>query len=108
MWDQGVVHLFICSWEFRGSVLHENCFREVKGGSNHWVLGLVLQGSCRGVEGVGIVKVEFEKEVVVSGVQIGVKVSGFVLVHSFMCVWCQVVYLTYCDKIVVQIRRRYF
>ena len=36
--------------------------------------------------GVGRVKVEFEKEVVGSGVQIGVKVSGFVLVHSFMCV----------------------
>ena len=57
---------------------------------------------------VGRVKVEFEKEVVVSGVRIGVKVSGFVLVHLFMCVWCQVVYWTYCDKIVVQIRRRHF
>ena len=57
---------------------------------------------------VGRVKVEFKKEVEGSGVRIGVNVSGFVLVHSFMCVRCQVVYLTYCDKIVVQIRRRYF
>ena len=57
---------------------------------------------------VGEVKVEFKKEVGVSGVWIGVKVSGFVLVGWFMCVWCQVVYSTYCDKIVVQIRRRYF
>ena len=57
---------------------------------------------------VGRVKVEFKKEVVGSGVWIGVKVSGFVLVCSFMCVQCQVVYLTYCDKIIVQIRRRYF
>ena len=57
---------------------------------------------------VGRVKVEFEKEVEGSGVQIGVNVSGFVLVHSFVCVWCQVVYSTYCDKIVVWIRRRYF
>ena len=54
------------------------------------------------------VKVEFKKEVVVSGVWIGVKVSGFVLVCSFMCVWCQVVYSTYCNKIVVPIRRRHF
>ena len=57
---------------------------------------------------VGRVKVEFEKEVEGSGVQIGVKVSGFVLVHLFVCVQCQVVYSTYCDKIVVRIRRRYF
>ena len=57
---------------------------------------------------MGRVKVEFKKEVVVSGVQIGVKVSGFVLVCLFMCVQCQVVYSMYCDEIVVQIRRRYF
>ena len=57
---------------------------------------------------VGEVKVEFEKEVVGSGVRIGVKVSGFVLVGWFVCVQCQVVYLMYCDKIVVWIRRRYF
>ena len=61
-----------------------------------------------GSRGVGRVKVEFEKEVEGSGVRIGVKVSDFVLVHSFVCVWCQVVYSTYCDKIVVRIRRRHF
>ena len=57
---------------------------------------------------VGRVEVEFEKEVEGSGVQIGVKVSDFILVHLFMCVQCQVVYLMYCDKIVVQIRRSHF
>ena len=57
---------------------------------------------------MGRVKVEFEKEVEGSGVRIGVKVSGFILVRSFVCVWCQVVYSMYCDKIIVQIRRRYF
>ena len=57
---------------------------------------------------VGRVEVEFEKEVEGLGVQIGVKVSDFVLVCLFMCVWCQVVYSTYCDKIVVQIRRSHF
>ena len=56
---------------------------------------------------MGRVKVEFRKEVVVSGVQIGVKVSGFVLFCSFVCVWCQVIYSIYCNKIVVQIRRRF-
>ena len=61
-----------------------------------------------GLRDVGEVKVEFKKEVVVSGVWIWVKVSGFVLVCLCVCVWCQVVYLTYCDKIIVQIRRRYF
>ena len=61
-----------------------------------------------GLRGVGRVKVEFEKEVEGSGVRIGVKVSDVVLVRSFMCVWCQVVYLMYCDKIVVRIRRWYF
>ena len=58
--------------------------------------------------GVGRVKVEFKKEVAGSGVQIGVKVSDFVLIRSFMCVRCQVVYSTYCDKIVVRIRRSHF
>ena len=62
----------------------------------------------KGSRGVGRVKVEFEKEVEGSGVRIGVKVSDVVLVCSFVCVRCQVVYLTYCDKIVVQIRRWYF
>ena len=62
----------------------------------------------KGLRDVGRVKVEFEKEVEGSGVRIGVKVSDFVLVHSFMCVQCQVVYLTYCDKIVVRIRRCHF
>ena len=57
---------------------------------------------------VGRVKVEFEKEVVGSGVWIGVKVSDFVLVHSFVCVQCQVVYSTYCNKIIVWIRRSHF
>ena len=57
---------------------------------------------------MGRVKVEFEKEVGGSGVRIGVKVSDFILVRSFVCVWCQVVYLTYCDKIVVRIRRSHF
>ena len=102
---------FVHSLEFRvhgGSISHEGHFRGVKGGSNCWVLGLVSRESCGGVEGCGKVKVEFEKEVVVSGVRIGFKVSDFVLVHSFMCVRCQVVYSTYCDKIVVRIRRRYF
>ena len=61
-----------------------------------------------GSRGVGRVKVEFEKEVEGSGVRIGVKVSDFVLVRSFVCVRCQVVYSMYCDKIVVQIRRRHF
>ena len=60
------------------------------------------------LRGVGRVKVEFEKEVAGSGVRIGVKVSDFVLVRSFVCVWCQVVYSTYCDKIVVWIRRSHF
>ena len=78
------------------------------GGSNHWVPGLVSRESCGGVEGCGEVRVEFEKEVVVSGVRIGVKVSGFVLVRLFVCVRCQVVYSTYCDKIVVWIRRSHF
>ena len=49
-----------------------------------------------------------EKEVVGSGVWTGVKVSDFILVCLFMCVQCQVVYLMYCDKIIVWIRRRYF
>ena len=57
---------------------------------------------------VGRVEVEFEKEVEGSGVQIGVKVSDFVLVHSFVCVQCQVVYWTYCDNIIVRIRRSHF
>ena len=57
---------------------------------------------------VGRVKVEFKKEVVGSGVWIGVKVSDFILVHSFMCVQCQVVYSMYCNKIIVQIRRSHF
>ena len=61
-----------------------------------------------GSRGVGRVKVEFDKEVEGSGVRIGVKVSDFVLVRSFVCVRCQVVYLTYCDKIVVRIRRCHF
>ena len=107
----GIGVWFICLLEFRvrgGSVLHEGRFRGVKGGSNRWVLGLVSRESCGGVEGCGKVKVEFEKEVVVSGVRIGFKVSDFVLVRSFVCVWCQVVYLMYCDKIIVRIRRRYF
>ena len=56
---------------------------------------------------VGRVKVEFKKEVEGSGVRIGVKVSDFVLVHSFVCVQCQVVYLMYCDKIVVRIRSHF-
>ena len=59
---------------------------------------------------VGRVKVEFKKEVVGSGVWIGVKVSDFVLVCLFVCVCvrCQVVYLMYCNKIIVQIRRSHF
>ena len=57
---------------------------------------------------MGRVKVEFEKEVEGSGVRIGVKVSDFVLVRSFVCVQCQVVCLMYCDKIIVWIRRWYF
>ena len=57
---------------------------------------------------VGRVVVEFEKEAEGSGVRIGVKVSDFILVHSFVCVQCQVVYLTYCNKIVVRIRRSHF
>ena len=61
-----------------------------------------------GSRGVGRVKVEFEKEVEGSGVQIGVKVSDFVLVRLFVCVRCQVVYSTYCNKIVVRIRRSHF
>ena len=62
----------------------------------------------KGLRDVGRVKVEFEKEVAGSGVWIGVKVSDFVLIHSFVCVWCQVVYLMYCDKIIVWIRRSHF
>ena len=62
----------------------------------------------KGSRDVGRVKVEFEKEVVGSGVWIGVKVSDFVLICLFVCVQCQVVYLTYCDKIVVWIRRSHF
>ena len=62
----------------------------------------------KGSRDVGRVKVEFEKEVVGSGVWIGVKVSDFVLICLFVCVRCQVVYLTYCDKIVVWIRRSHF
>ena len=57
-----------------------------KGGSNPWVLGLVSRKSCGGTRDVGRVKVEFEKEVEGSGVRIGVKVSDFVLVRSFVCV----------------------
>ena len=57
---------------------------------------------------VGRVEVEFKKEVEGSGVWIGVKVSDFILVCLFVCVRCQVVYSTYCDKIIVRIRRRYF
>ena len=37
-----------------------------------------------GSRGVGRVKVKFEKEVEGSGVRIGVKVSDFVLVRSFV------------------------
>ena len=62
----------------------------------------------KGLRDVGRVKVEFEKEVAGSGVQIGVKVSDFILICSFVCVQCQVVYSTYCNKIVVQIRRSHF
>ena len=62
----------------------------------------------KGLRDVGRVKVEFEKEVAGSGVRIGVKVSDFILIHSFVCVRCQVVYSTYCDKIIVQIRRSHF
>ena len=62
----------------------------------------------KGSRDVGRVKVEFKKEVVGSGVQIGVKVSDFILIHLFVCVQCQVVYSTYCNKIVVWIRRSHF
>ena len=62
----------------------------------------------KGSRDVRRVKVEFEKEVAGSGVRIGVKVSNFILICSFVCVQCQVVYSTYCDKIVVQIRRSHF
>ena len=41
------------------------------------------------LRGVGRVKVEFKKEVEGSGVWIGVKVSDFILVCSFVCVQCQ-------------------
>ena len=37
-------------------------------------------------------------------ISIGVKVSSLVSVCSFVCVQCQVMYLTYCDKITIQIR----
>ena len=62
----------------------------------------------KGSRDVGRVKVEFEKEVVGSGVRIGVKVSDFILICLFVCVQCQVVYSMYCDKIVVWIRRSHF
>ena len=52
----GIRVWFVCSLEFRvhgGSVSREGRFQGVKGGSNHWVLGLVSRESCEGVEGCG-------------------------------------------------------
>ena len=99
---------FVCLWGFRGLVLQESHFERSRGVliTGFWVW--YCENCVEELRDEGRVKVEFEKEVVGSGVQIGVNVSGFVLVCSFVCVWCQVVYLTYCNKIIVWIRRRHF
>ena len=52
----GIGVWFVHSLEFGvhgGSVSREGRFRGVKGGSNRWVLGLVLRESCGRIEGCG-------------------------------------------------------